>query len=153
MPTHPQQRMRTTKLPNAFRLSILVYQLQPKRNSSIVSGPLFVSSIENPKHLLSEAEGAAWKTCPESFDFAQIKLHRRVQLSDHFIRPHSHFGFSILDFRLHNHLITRSALAKTFGGIVTPICLAAFRLIKNSKLVGCSTGSSDGLAPRKILST
>src|SRR5262245_57011535 len=52
-----------------------------------------------------------------------------------------------------NHLITLSALASTFGGIVRPICFAAFRLITNSNFVGCSTGKSAGLAPFKILST
>ena len=51
------------------------------------------------------------------------------------------------------HLITLSALASTFGGIVRPICLAAFRLITNSNFVGCSTGRSAGLAPFRILST
>src|SRR5262249_6632490 len=38
------------------------------------------------------------------------------------------------------YLITLSALASTLGGIVRPICFAVFRLIKNSKFVGCSTG-------------
>jgi hypothetical protein len=49
--------------------------------------------------------------------------------------------------------ITWSALANTLGGIVTPICLAVFRLITSSNLVGCSTGKSAGLAPLRILST
>ena len=49
--------------------------------------------------------------------------------------------------------ITLSALASTFGGIVKPICLAAFRLTINSNFVGCSTGRSAGLVPFKILST
>ncbi len=51
------------------------------------------------------------------------------------------------------HLITLSALANTFGGIVKPICLAAFRLMMNSNFVGCSTGKSAGLVPFRILST
>src|SRR5258705_2214540 len=51
------------------------------------------------------------------------------------------------------HLITLSALASTFGGIVRPICLAALRLITNSNFVGCSTGRSAGLVPFSILST
>jgi hypothetical protein len=50
-------------------------------------------------------------------------------------------------------LITLSALANTLGGIVRLICLAAFKLITNSNLVGCSTGRSAGLAPFRILST
>src|SRR5262249_7523205 len=49
-----------------------------------------------------------------------------------------------------SHLITLSALASTFGGIVRPICLAALRLITNSNFVGCSTGSSAGVAPFRI---
>ena len=50
------------------------------------------------------------------------------------------------------YLITLSALASTFGGIVRPICFAALRLITNSNLVGCSMGRSAGLAPFRILS-
>src|SRR5262249_5781119 len=53
----------------------------------------------------------------------------------------------------HGHLITRSALASTLGGIVRPICFAVFRLITNSNFIGCSTGRSAGLAPFRILST
>ena len=49
--------------------------------------------------------------------------------------------------------MTLSARANTLGGIVKPICLAAFRLIMNSNFVGCSTGRSAGLAPFRILST
>src|SRR5262245_31222631 len=52
-----------------------------------------------------------------------------------------------------SHLITLSALASTLGGIVRPICLAAFRFIKNSNLMGCSTGRSAGFLPFRILST
>ena len=52
-----------------------------------------------------------------------------------------------------SYLITLSALTSTFGGIVTPICLAVFRLITNSNFLGCSTGRSAGLAPLRILST
>jgi len=45
------------------------------------------------------------------------------------------------------HLITLSARTNTFGGIVKPICLAAFRLMMNSNFFGCSTGRSAGLCP------
>jgi hypothetical protein len=51
------------------------------------------------------------------------------------------------------HRITLSARASTFGGNVRPICFAAFRLMMNSNIVGCSTGRSEGLAPLRILST
>jgi uncharacterized damage-inducible protein DinB len=53
----------------------------------------------------------------------------------------------------HVHLITLSARASTFCGITNPNCFAVFRLITSSNFVGCSTGSSAGLAPFKILST
>src|ERR1043166_8949384 len=38
-----------------------------------------------------------------------------------------------------DYLIALSALASTFGGIVRPICLAAFRLMMNSNFFGCSS--------------
>ena len=50
------------------------------------------------------------------------------------------------------HRITLSARASTFGGIVTPICLAVFKLMISSNLVGCSTGRSAVFAPLRILS-
>src|SRR5918999_513893 len=57
------------------------------------------------------------------------------------------------NYATRSHLITLSARASTFGGIVRPICLAAFKLITSSNLVGCSTGKSAGFAPPQILST
>src|SRR3990172_8009259 len=49
------------------------------------------------------------------------------------------------------YLINLVARANRFGSMVTPICLAVFRLITNSNLIGCSTGNSEGLVPFKIL--
>ena len=46
--------------------------------------------------------------------------------------------------------MTLSARASTLGGIVKSIRLAAFKLITNSNLVGCSTGSSAGFVPLRI---
>src|SRR5262249_21135245 len=51
------------------------------------------------------------------------------------------------------HSIPSSARASTLGGISRPSALAVLRLITSSNLVGCSTGSSAGFAPLKILST
>src|SRR5215471_1669238 len=58
-------------------------------------------------------------------------------------------------FRLttHAYRITLSARYCTLGGIVRPICLAAFRLMTSSNFLGCSTGRSPGFAPFTILST
>jgi len=49
--------------------------------------------------------------------------------------------------------ITSSARSKVDVGTDTPIALAVFKLSANSKLVGCSTGRSDGFAPLRILAT
>ena len=49
--------------------------------------------------------------------------------------------------------MTSSARASNVGGIARPIALAALRLMRNSNLVGCSTGRSAGLVPVSILST
>src|SRR5262249_24929816 len=50
-----------------------------------------------------------------------------------------------------NHSITSSAMASSVGGTSTPSSLAVCRLMTNSNLVDCTTGSSAGLAPLRIL--
>src|SRR5262249_4346159 len=50
------------------------------------------------------------------------------------------------------HSITSSARSRNDSGIVRPRALAVVRLITRSNLVGCSTGISAGLVPRRILS-
>src|SRR5262245_3303919 len=52
-----------------------------------------------------------------------------------------------------DHSITSSARASSIGGISMPSALAVLRFTTSSKRVGCSTGSSAGLAPLIILST
>src|SRR5215813_2115953 len=47
--------------------------------------------------------------------------------------------------------ITSSARARIDGGMVRPRVLAVLRLTTSSKLVGCCTGRSAGLAPLRIL--
>jgi len=56
-------------------------------------------------------------------------------------------------FRIQNHRITFVARNMTDSGIVSLSALAVFRLTATSNTVGCSMGSSDGLAPLRILST
>jgi hypothetical protein len=51
------------------------------------------------------------------------------------------------------YLMIFVARANTSGGIVRPICLAAFKLMISSNFMGCSTGRSAGFVPFKILST
>ena len=49
--------------------------------------------------------------------------------------------------------ITLSALASSDSGTVMPSAFAVSRLMISSNLLGCSTGMSPGLVPRRILST
>src|SRR5262245_31701368 len=51
------------------------------------------------------------------------------------------------------HSITSSARASRVGGTSMPSALAVLRLMTRSNRVGCSTGKSPGLAPRKIFTT
>jgi hypothetical protein len=50
-----------------------------------------------------------------------------------------------------DHWITSSARRSSDGGIVIPSAFAVFRLMTSSNLVGCSTGSTPGLTPLRIL--
>ena len=52
-----------------------------------------------------------------------------------------------------NHSTIWSARSSSACGILTPSAFAVLRLIANSNFVGCSTGSSAGFAPLRILST
>src|SRR5215475_14543279 len=61
-------------------------------------------------------------------------------------------GSFILNLPSH-HSITSSARASSIGEISMPSAFAVIRLMTRSNLVGCSTGRSAGLAPRRILST
>jgi hypothetical protein len=47
--------------------------------------------------------------------------------------------------------ITLSARARKDSGMVSPSALAVFRLTTRSNLLGCSTGRSSGLMPRRTL--
>jgi hypothetical protein len=53
----------------------------------------------------------------------------------------------------HAYSITSSAPTRIAGLTVMSSAFAVFKLTTNSNFVGCSTGSSAGLAPFKILST
>ena len=50
-----------------------------------------------------------------------------------------------------SYSMTSSARARIDGGTVRPSALAVLRLTTSSKVVGCCTGRSDGLAPLRIL--
>src|SRR5262245_46574601 len=56
-------------------------------------------------------------------------------------------------FAWRTHSITSSARARRVGGTSRPSDLAAFRLMINSNLVGCTTGRSMSLLPLSIFPT
>src|SRR5215470_942832 len=92
---------------------------------------------------------SARKKVPNPCDLILLRLPIGRQRGKQYGRDEYEFGA----FSSKNHLITLSALASTFGGIVSPICFAVFKLITSSNFVGRSTGRSAGLAPFRILST
>src|SRR5262249_42819373 len=57
------------------------------------------------------------------------------------------------DERAPPHSITSSARASSVAGMLRPSAFAVIRFTIRSNLVGCWTGRSVGLAPRRILST
>src|SRR3954464_13239848 len=56
-------------------------------------------------------------------------------------------------FAWRTHSITSSASASNVGGTSSPRERAVLRLITNSNLVGCTTGSSAGFAPLRTRPT
>ena len=61
--------------------------------------------------------------------------------------------FGATESREPDYSITCSARASRVGGTVSPSALAVFRLITNSKFVGCKTGISAGFEPFRICPT
>src|SRR5262249_45129476 len=57
------------------------------------------------------------------------------------------------DLAAPDHSITSSARARILSGTSMPSALAVLRLMMSSNLVGCITGSSEGLSPLRIRPT
>jgi hypothetical protein len=68
-------------------------------------------------------------------------------------RKADHANVAVRAAVLTAHRITSSAWKRIAGGKVNPRALAVLRLRTSSNFMGCSTGSSAGLAPFRILST
>src|SRR5262249_10629337 len=80
------------------------------------------------------------------------RAHLRGLPRPHCQRPSHRRTTEQRDERAPLHSITSSARASSNGGISRPSALAVLRLMNSSNLVGCSTGRSTGLVPRRILS-
>src|SRR5579864_4623323 len=85
-----------------------------------------------------------WRLANSHYD---AQSARAILLCSGTERPHRHRAGDAYDKFAPLHSITSSVSANRFGGGSTPIAFAVFRLITNSNLVGCCTGSSAGLAP------
>jgi hypothetical protein len=99
--------------------------------------------------------------CPQNFEIKKKKPTARVGWSKVWSsrsrtaasRPHGRRAAKQRNELAAPHSITSSARASSVGGAVRPSALAVVKLMMRSNLVGCSTGSSAGFAPRRILST
>src|SRR5262249_18076673 len=80
--------------------------------------------------------------------------HRRRLLRLCCKRPcRSHASEQANELAALHHSITSSASASRVDGIVRPSALAAFRLMRKSNLLGCTTGKSAGTAPLRTRPT
>src|SRR5262249_9170643 len=114
----------------------------------------------SPKPVDSLRQWTAREKNADTMDLCLPRVGKRSSQQDNCeqaepdLSPHRLPRFILpFSFLLLPYLITLSALASTFGGMVRPICLAVLRLMTNSNFFGCSIGRSAGLAPFRILST
>src|SRR5688500_3350587 len=136
-PHRPRARRRLPKAPTILDFGFSIFDCRNKNRKLVRKKLLSFVFFPNPKSKIANPKSS----------------NHPIRSRQHVRRNRDYFGFSIADFRLFGHRITRSALARTLGGIVNPICLAVLRLIASSNFVGCSTGRSLGFAPLRILST
>src|SRR6516164_11301637 len=94
-----------------------------------------------PRCLIVLGEAHQYADPPHSVGLLRARRHR----------PSGHCAAEKRNERAPLHSITSSARANRVDGTWRPSALAVLRLITSSILVGCSTGSSPGLAPLRIL--
>lgn len=140
----PLLRRQRQRCPSAERIPVASF-IHPASSSFVIKPhgmPFNQYSFSEDRHLgISERVICR---CPGGFRFT---LESR----------HSSRGSACLKSARLGHQrrysITSSALASRDGGTARPRAFAVTRLIVRSNFVGCSTGRSAGLAPRKTLST
>jgi len=104
---------------------------------------------------LQSRYGGRWSILDETIWSLTSQRMRRTSGPESF-QSTAKRTFSTLSARLGHqprYSITSSARASSDGEISSPSALAVLRLTIRSNLVGCSTGMSAGLVPRRILST
>ena len=99
---------------------------------------------------------------PADAGMTNPRIHAAIAiLSRHSIHEPLHFvrfvtlamcKVACIEDRADNYSITFVACTSSDCGTLMPSAFAVFMLMNNSNFVGCSTGSSPGLAPLNILS-
>ena len=162
-PLRDRPRRRSLTLANqASTRSIFINQpscVRPHQSPHPPQPRRSVRSIPSPqlRRLLGRAQIPIAPAAPSRFPQRAFLPWRfsdagRWSLSHHLraagIRKPSHNRTPALQNAM-DYSITLSARRTSSEGISWPIALATCRLTTNSNLVGCSTGSSPGLAPRR----
>ena len=89
-------------------------------------------------------------------NLAERRLHLPVDYIDllrqafRHVRRRHQFDIEAIVKRCLVYSITLSERTRNVSGIVSPSAFAVVRLMTKSNLVGCSTGMSAGLVPRRI---
>jgi hypothetical protein len=85
--------------------------------------------------------------------YRRLRLYAADEQRDDTQRQRRRVPPSRTVFRVGVHSITLSARVRSVSGTLSPSSRAVARLTENISRVGCSIGSSAGLAPLRILST
>src|SRR5215831_21270245 len=122
--------------------------LLPRPSYSDLASNLFGSSCDKPRRNVFAR--SAWSFHP---DWPRTHHWHRRLLCARYDRPVRRTADERDELAPSHHSMTSSARASTVCGIVRPRTFAVIKFTARSILVGCSTGSSLGFAPRRILST
>jgi hypothetical protein len=110
----------------------------PGRVHLHASAPAFPLALQSPLWVIDVG------TCNPDVRFTAKNGHRQ---------PSQRCSFCANNGSDKPYSITSSAPARTDAGISIPSNFAVLRLMRSRNLVGCSIGSSAGLAPLRIRST
>jgi len=155
IPTRCQVSERRAKRKGPNRTSCLVKKLQNKnpcvssnKNHHARREPLRFSLQATERLIVALGSELDVPLCPHDVRFTPESGHWLREFGCPLCAKSGHSACS----KERPYSITSSARANRVAGIVTPIALDVFKLMTNSNLVGCSTGISSALVPRRMLS-
>ena|SRR5215468_11893744 len=133
--------LRRSSFPSEYRYSMAMFfpSTYPSSRSPCLNASMRVTLAEGRHRLDIRSAGPSSAAAPRRTSKRQRAGRQQLRKK---LSYASFYPFhSTLLTRPPSHLMTLSALASTFGGIVRPICLANLRLMVSSNFNGCSTGS------------